>query len=61
MNASDTRIKARNFSKVGLIPASLTLMKERRGKLVDYAGAHSFLVRLRRGLMHTHRTGGITV
>ena len=39
---------ARNLSNVGLVLASLALMKERRGKVVDYAGGHGFLVRLLR-------------
>jgi len=48
INASDTGIMARNLSNVGLVLASLALMKERRGKVVDYAGGHGFLVRLLR-------------
>jgi len=48
INPSDTGIMARNLSNVGLVLASLTLMKERRGKVVDYAGGHGFLVRLLR-------------
>ena len=48
INPSDTGIMARNLSNVGLVLASLALMKERRGKVVDYAGGHGFLVRLLR-------------
>lgn len=48
INPSDTGIMARNLSNVGLVLASLALMKDRRGKVVDYAGGHGFLVRLLR-------------
>ena len=48
INPSDTGIMARNLSNVGLVLASLALMKERRGEVVDYAGGYGFLVRLLR-------------
>lgn len=48
INSSDTGIMTRNLSNVGLVLASLVLMKERNGKVVDYAGGHGFLVRLLR-------------
>jgi len=48
INPSDTGIMARNLSNVGLVLASLALLKGRRGKVVDYAGGHGFLVRLLR-------------
>lgn len=48
INPSDTGIMARNVSNVGLVLASLTLIDGRRGKVVDYAGGHGFLVRLLR-------------
>jgi hypothetical protein len=48
INASDTGIMARNISNVGLVLATLTLMGERKGTVVDYAGGHGFLTRLLR-------------
>jgi hypothetical protein len=48
INPSDTGIMARNLSNVWLVLTTLTLMKKRRGEVVDYAGGHGFLVRLLR-------------
>jgi hypothetical protein len=48
INASDTGIMARNISNVGLVLATLTLMGERKGAVVDFAGGYGFLVRLLR-------------
>jgi len=48
INPSDTGIMARNISNVGLVLATLILMGERKGTVVDYAGGHGFLVRLLR-------------
>jgi hypothetical protein len=48
INPSDTGIMARNLSNVELVLATLALMKERHGTVVDYAGGYGFLVRLLR-------------
>ena len=48
INKSDTGIMARNLSNVRLVLATLTLMRKRTEKVVDYAGGHGFLVRLLR-------------
>ena len=48
INPSDTGIMARNLSNVGLVLATLTLMGQRKGSVVDFAGGHGFLVRLLR-------------
>ena len=48
INSSDTGIMARNLSNVGLVLATLSLMGERNGQVVDYAGGNGFLVRLLR-------------
>jgi len=48
ITSSDTGIMARNISNVDLVLSTLTLLQERKGKVVDYAGGHGFLVRLLR-------------
>ena len=48
INLSDTGIMARNGSNVGLVLATLTLMRKRYATVVDYAGGYGFLVRLLR-------------
>jgi len=48
INPSDTGIMARNLYNVELVLASLALIGKRKGKVVDYAGGHGFLVRLLR-------------
>jgi len=48
INPSDTGIMARNISNVGLVLATLTLMGERKGTVVDFAEGYGFLVRLLR-------------
>lgn len=48
INPSDTGIMARNLSNVFLVLATLNLLKDRSGRVVDYAGGHGFLVRLLR-------------
>jgi len=48
INLSDTGIMARNLANVGLVLSTLALMRERMGRVVDYAGGHGFLVRLLR-------------
>jgi len=50
INKSDTGIMARNLSNVRIVLATLTLMRKRTGKVVDYAGGHGFLVRLLRDI-----------
>lgn len=50
INASDTGIMVRNLSNVSLVLATLTLMRQRKSRVVDYAGGHGFLVRLLRDL-----------
>ncbi|NCU31468.1 MAG: class I SAM-dependent methyltransferase [Candidatus Moranbacteria bacterium] len=48
INSSDTGIMARNLSNVSLVLATLLLMRERKSRVVDFAGGHGFLVRLLR-------------
>ena len=48
INKTDTGIMARNLSNVRLVLATLTLIRKRTEKVVDYAGGHGFLVRLLR-------------
>lgn len=48
ISPSDTGIMNRNLSNVGLVLASLALINELKGTVVDYAGGHGFLVRLLR-------------
>lgn len=48
INMSDTGILVRNNSNVNLVLSALTLLGERSGRVVDYAGGHGFLVRLLR-------------
>ena len=48
INKSDTGIMERNLSNVRIVLATLTLMRKRTEKVVDYAGGHGFLVRLLR-------------
>lgn len=48
INPSDTGIMVRNLRNVGLVLATLALIRERRGQVVDFAGGFGFLVRLLR-------------
>lgn len=48
INLSDTGIMYRNLSNVNLVLATLSLIQNRTGKVVDYAGGYGFLVRLLR-------------
>jgi hypothetical protein len=48
INLSDTGIMYRNLSNVNLVLATLALIQNRTGKVVDYAGGYGFLVRLLR-------------
>lgn len=50
INSSDTGIMLRNLYNVSLVLATLTLMKSRSYKVVDYAGGYGFLVRLLRDI-----------
>lgn len=50
INASDTGIIARNLSNAPLVLATLTLMRNRKSQVVDYAGGYGFLVRLLRDI-----------
>ena len=48
VNASDTGIMARNTSNVNLVIATLSLLRKKKGKVVDCAGGHGILVRMLR-------------
>ena len=48
INKTDTGIMVRNLSNVRLVLTTLTLIRKRTEKVVDYAGGHGFLVRLLR-------------
>ena len=48
INLSDTGIMYRNLSNVNLVLATLALIQNRTGKVVDYAGGYGLLVRLLR-------------
>ena len=50
INDSDTGIMIRNLSNASLVLATLTLIKDRKSSIVDYAGGHGFLVRLLRDI-----------
>lgn len=50
INPSDTGIMVRNLANISLVLSTLTLMRERTGRVVDYAGGHGFLVRLLRDI-----------
>lgn len=50
INTSDTGILSRNLSNRALVLATLTLMRKRRGQVVDFAGGFGILVRLLRDI-----------
>ena len=50
INKSDTGIMARNLSNVRLVLATLTLMRKRTEKVVDYAGGHGHRLCLLRAI-----------
>lgn len=48
INRSDTGILERNLANVGLVLATLQLLGDKNGKVLDYAGGYGILVRLLR-------------
>ncbi|MEQ9394243.1 class I SAM-dependent methyltransferase [Haliea sp.] len=50
VNISDTGIIARNQANISLVLATLVLLGQKHGKVVDYAGGFGFLVRMLRDI-----------